>query len=54
MWNCVGYCDNFMSVGQSAVWSKNGDLIAQLDDNNQGLIIYDTKTKQTETLQVKI
>lgn len=54
MSNCVGYCDNFMSVGQSAVWSKNGDLVAQLDDNNQGLIIYDTKTKQTETLQVKI
>ena len=54
MSNCVGYCDNFMSVGLSAVWNKNGDLIAQLDDNNQGLLIYETKTEQTETEQLKI
>mgnify|MGYP002713085694 CR=1 FL=1 len=48
MSNCVGYCDNFISVGQSAVWNKKGELIEQLDDNNQGLLIYDTKTEKTE------
>jgi len=48
MSNCVGHCDNFMSVGQSAVWNKIGELMEQLDANNQGLLIYDTKTEQTE------
>ena len=54
MSNCVGHCDNFMSVGQSAVWNKKGHLIEQLDVKNQGLIIYDTKTEQTEKEQLKI
>lgn len=54
MSNCVGYCDNFMSVGQSAVWNKKGELIEQLDDNNQGLLIFDTKTDRTENEQLKI
>jgi predicted amidohydrolase len=48
MSNCVGYCDNFMSAGQSAVWNKKGELIEQLDAANQGLIIFDTNTEQTE------
>ncbi len=54
MSNCVGYCDSFMSVGHSAIWNKKGELTEQLDGNNQGLIIYDTKTEQTETEQLKI
>jgi predicted amidohydrolase len=47
MSNCVGHCDSFMSVGQSAVWNKKGELIEQLDSINQGLLIFDTKTEQT-------
>lgn len=54
MSNCVGHCDNFISVGQSAVWNKKGDLIEQLDAENQGLLIYDTKTERTEKEQLKI
>ena len=54
MSNCVGHCDNFMSVGQSAVWNKKGELIEQLDTNNQGLLIYDTQTEQTEKEQLNI
>ena len=36
MSNCVGYCDNFMSNGKSSVWNKKGDLLKQLDEENQG------------------
>jgi len=54
MSNCVGHCDNFISVGQSAVWNKKGELIEQLDDNNVGLLIYDTKTEKTEKEQLTI
>lgn len=43
MSNCVGYCDNFLSVGQSAVWDENGKLIGQLDKDNQEIMIYDTE-----------
>jgi len=43
-----------MSIGQSAIWNKKGKLIEQLDTNNQGLLIFDTKTEQTEKEQLKI
>ncbi|MCF8262374.1 MAG: carbon-nitrogen hydrolase family protein [Melioribacteraceae bacterium] len=54
MSNCVGHCDNFMSVGQSAIWNDKGKLIDHLNDNSQGLLIYDTKTEQTAKEQLKI
>lgn len=54
MSNCVGYCDNFMSIGKSAVWNKNGELIEQLDNENQGILIYDTELETTEIYQLKI
>ena len=41
MANCFGYCDNFQSVGQSAVWNKAGEMIGQLSDKEAGLLIYD-------------
>lgn len=54
MSNCVGYCDNFMSIGQSAVWNKNGDLVEQLDNENNGILIYDTETEFVNVEQLKI
>lgn len=39
--NCIGFCDNFQSVGQSAIWDKNGVLMAQLPPNKEGLLVYD-------------
>jgi predicted amidohydrolase/predicted GNAT family acetyltransferase len=54
MSNCVGSCDNFMSVGQSAIWNKNGKLIENLDSENQGILIYDTETELVQTNQPKI
>ena len=54
MSNCVGYCDNFLSVGQSAVWDKNGKLVEQLDNENEGMLIYDTNSEKTQVYQLKI
>jgi predicted amidohydrolase/predicted GNAT family acetyltransferase len=54
MSNSVGFCDNFLSRGQSAVWNKNGQLINQLDAENQGLLIYDTQLETTDIFQLKI
>lgn len=46
MSNCVGFCDNFLSVGKSSVWTKEGELVGQLDDKMEGILIFDTKTEE--------
>ena len=47
MSNYVGSSDNFVNVGSSAVWDKQGNLLAKLDDVNEGLLIFDTVTSET-------
>lgn len=54
MSNCIGDCDNFKSVGQSAIWNKNGELLDQLDPRTQGLLIYNTQTQKAEKEQLQI
>ncbi|MEM9931418.1 MAG: carbon-nitrogen hydrolase family protein, partial [Bacteroidota bacterium] len=51
MANCVGPCDDFLSTGKSAVWDITGKLISQLNEGNEGLLIYNTSTTKTEALQ---
>lgn len=46
MANCVGFCDNFLSVGQSAVWTKEGKLAGHLNDQNEGILLFDTETEE--------
>ncbi len=46
MSNCVGFCDNFLSVGKSSVWTKQGELVGQLDDKTEGILIFDTETEE--------
>lgn len=53
MANCVGYCDNFLSVGQSAVWTKEGKLAGHLDDKNEGILLFDTETEEVIIKTVK-
>ena len=52
MSNCVGHCDSFISSGNSAVWNKNGKIMGQLENENQGILIYDTKLETTEIYQL--
>ncbi len=53
MSNCVGFCDNFESVGKSSVWTKQGHLVGQLDDKLEGILIFDTESEKVieQTLQ---
>lgn len=44
--NCVGPCDNFESAGKSAIWNNKGQLLAQLDDNSEGILMIDTSTQE--------
>jgi predicted amidohydrolase len=45
MSNCIGQSDDFISVGNSAVWNNNGVLVAQLNDSDEGVLIFDTETQ---------
>ena len=46
MSNCIGECDNFVSAGLSSVWNKEGELILQFDQQEEGIIIFDTETEK--------
>ncbi|MHB1278222.1 MAG: carbon-nitrogen hydrolase family protein [Bacteroidia bacterium] len=49
MANSVGPNDDFESAGQSAVWNASGTLVHQLDDHNEGFLIYNTETEAVTT-----
>ncbi len=44
--NSIGYCDNFLSAGQSAVWTKDGKLAGQLTNNSEGILLFDTDSEE--------
>lgn len=46
MANCVGFCDNFLGVGKSSVWTKEGKLVGQLNDHAEGILIFNTETEE--------
>jgi predicted amidohydrolase len=43
--NSIGTADNGICAGGSAVWNKQGELLAKLDDVHEGLLIFDTVTE---------
>lgn len=46
MSNCIGECDNFISKGYSSIWTKEGKLIAQLENHHEGIIVFNTETEK--------
>ncbi len=48
MANAVGACDNFVAAGRSAIWSPRGELVAQLGEEAQGVLVFDSKTGAAE------
>lgn len=49
MANYVGKSGGYECAGKSSVWNEKGELIGQLEDKEEGLIIYDTKSKEIIT-----
>lgn len=43
--NCIGHCDGVVCGGRSSAWNKKGELLGQLDDNREGLLLFDTVTQ---------
>ncbi len=52
MSNCIGFCDHFESAGYSSIWNKKGHLMAQLNDSNEGILIFDTEEEETTTKSI--
>lgn len=44
--NCVGHCDNFDCGGGTAVISREGQLIREFNDTDEGVLIFDTETQE--------
>jgi predicted amidohydrolase len=41
MVNSIGYCDNFLSYGMSSIWDEKGEIIAKLESENEGVLVFD-------------
>ncbi|MEL6974838.1 MAG: carbon-nitrogen hydrolase family protein [Bacteroidota bacterium] len=50
MCNAIGFCDDFVCNGQSAVWNNQGQLLGELDDTNEGMLVYDTEMQKVLSL----
>lgn len=46
MSNCIGPCEGQEAGGKTGVWNSRGELVAQLDNQQEGLIMFDTNTNQ--------
>lgn len=46
MANCVGVCDGDICGGRSSVWNQRGELLGQLNDTDEGILIFDTDTPE--------
>lgn len=44
MSNCVGLADGERCAGQSAIWNRDGQRLAQLDNSSEGVLIFDTES----------
>jgi predicted amidohydrolase len=52
MANSVGQCDVFVSAGQSVIWNSSGDLVASMDDEAEGLVMFDTSTQEGSVISI--
>lgn len=44
--NSVGLADGLECAGRTAVWNKDGKLLAQLNDTDEGILVFDTETEE--------
>ncbi|MEL7120666.1 MAG: carbon-nitrogen hydrolase family protein [Bacteroidota bacterium] len=49
MSNSVGPSDNFISAGKSAVWNRKGERLSQLNEDDMGILIYDTELEEVQS-----
>ena len=45
MSNCVGFADGGHCAGKTSVWNNRSALLGQLNDSDEGMLIFDTETQ---------
>ncbi|WP_319482344.1 carbon-nitrogen hydrolase family protein [uncultured Draconibacterium sp.] len=50
MANYVGMSGGYECAGRSSVWNEKGELMGQLGNKSEGLLVYDTQTKEITTI----
>ncbi len=43
MANCIGQTGEYNCAGKSSVWNNEGALMGQMDDKNEGILIFETE-----------
>jgi predicted amidohydrolase len=46
MSNSIGTADGSVCAGKTSVWNNQGQLVGQLDDTNEGILIFDAHTQE--------
>ncbi len=46
MANYIGQSGGYECAGKTSIWNEEGKLVGQLNDKNEGLLIFDTETKE--------
>lgn len=54
MSNCVGPCEDTRGGGGSAVWTPQGELLTQMDDTQQGVILYDAQMPEQSPEMMRV
>jgi predicted amidohydrolase len=47
MSNCIGKTGIYNSAGKTSIWNEKGELIKQLNNNEEGILILDTTSNET-------
>jgi predicted amidohydrolase len=51
MANGLGFSDNFTSAGNSAIWNSEGEMLTQMDMEQEGILMYDSETKEVSIIE---
>ena len=46
MSNAIGHSDNFECGGRSAIWDEEGNMIGQLEDKQEGILIFNLENRE--------
>jgi predicted amidohydrolase len=47
MSNCIGTSGKYECGGRTSIWNEQGVLVGQLSDYEEGVLVYDTESKET-------
>ena len=51
MSNYIGTSGGYECAGKSSIWDQEGELIAQFDNQTEGILVYDTLSKSVDTIR---